>query len=146
MRVVVMDRELHEPLTILNIPSWLSPDPRENRMGEFMGRTISFHVPEKIEPFYRTPAVSPEKLLSRVTSITLEPVMRTTGTSPTNMRSEIIFWYAYANEPELALLLRAAFLPGQRNEMQMREKESEARGVLRGFAIALGMDDPDELF
>lgn len=146
MRVVVMDRELHEPLTILNIPSWLSPDPRENRMGEFMGKTIHFHVPEKIEPFYRTDAVAPEKLMSRHTSITLEPVMRTTGTSPTNMRQEIIFWYAYADQPELALLLRAAFLPGQVGEVQMRQKESEARGVLKGFGLALGMEDPDDLF
>jgi len=146
MRVVVMDRELHEPLTILNIPSWLSPDPRENRNGQFMGKTIFFHVPEKIDIFYRTDAVAPEKLMSRHTSITLEPVMRHTGTSPTNMKSEIIFWYAYADQPELALLLRAAFLPGQVGEVQMRQKESEARGVLKGFGLALGMEDPDDLF
>lgn len=147
MRVVVMDRELHEPLTILNIPSWLSPDPRENRNGQFMGKTVYFHVPVDIVPFYKTDFVAaPEKLMSRHTSITLEPVMRTTGTSPTNRQQEIIFWYAYADQPELALLLRAAFLPGQESEMQMREKESEARGVLRGFGLALGMEDPDDLF
>lgn len=147
MRLVVMDRELHEPLTIINVPNYLIPDPVRNPgMGGFVGHTINFMV-EPREIGYRTPIVdAPPKLEAYHTSITLEPVMRTTGTSPTNYRSEIIFWYAYANDPVMALRLRAAFLPGQVGEMQMRQREAEARGILRGFGLALGMDDPDELF
>lgn len=41
----------------------------------------------------------------------------------------IIFWYAYPNNPELALKLKAAFLPGQLGEVRRREREAYWRGV-----------------
>lgn len=146
MRIVVFDRELHEPLTIVNIPAGLMPRP--DASSSFMPRVIMFEV-EDPEIGYRTPIVPmdrPTRLITRRTTITLEPVCRTVGTNPGNHRSELLFWYAYADDPELALLLRAAFLPGQVGEMQMRQKEAEAKGILRGFGIAMGMQDPDDLF
>lgn len=42
--------------------------------------------------------------------------------------------------------LHEPLTPGQVGEVQMRQKESEARGVLKGFGLALGMEDPDDLF
>lgn len=148
MRIVVFDRELHEPLTTINVPNHMIPDPKVNpAAGAFLPRTIHFMTDPDRAIDYRSPIVAePTKMECYHTSITLEPVCRNTGTSPTNYRSEIIFWYAYANDPAMALILRAAFLPGQRNELQMREREAEAKGILRGFGIALGMQDPDDLF
>ena len=43
---------------------------------------------------------------------------------------EVLFWYAYADNPETALLLRAAFLPGQVSEVQKREALAALKGAL----------------
>lgn len=138
MRVTVMDRELHEPLTIINVPNSMVPDPVRNPGGGgFLPRRINFMLEPRL-PFYQTPIIDePPKLECYHTSITLEPVERITGTSPTNQRREIIFWYAYADDPELALRLRAAFLPGQVSEMQMREQEAQIEGMFRGVGIGI---------
>jgi hypothetical protein len=48
---------------------------------------------------------------------------------------EILFWYAYADDPETALLLRAAYLPGQVGDVQRREKVAYINGLLTGAAI-----------
>ena len=142
MRVTVMDRELHEPLTIVDVPISLVPDPVRNPTGgKFVSHRIMFALPPAV-PFYATPITADDspyvtQLRGRTTSITLEPVMRTTGTSPTNYKHEILFWYAYAEDPELALLLRAAFLPGQVSEMQMQAAEARIQGVFHGIGIGI---------
>ncbi len=51
-----------------------------------------------------------------------------------------LFLYGYALEPELALLLRAAFLPGQVGEVQRREKAAYFKGQ---FDLVFGRQPGD---
>lgn len=137
MRVTVMDRELHEPLTIVDVPFSLIP-----KGDGILPRRIYFDVPERV-PFYETKIRDqphPTRMMSRHTYIELEEVRRTTGRRPSGgWDSELLFWYAYAGDPELALLLRAAFLPGQVSELQMRETEARVSGLFEGIGIGLSM-------
>ena len=142
MRVTVMDRELHEPLTIVDVPISLIPQ-RIEGFGESVPRRIYFDVPVR-EVFYETKIrdapTGPTRMMSRHTYIELEEVRRTTGRNPNGgWHSELLFWYAYAGDPELALLLRAAFLPGQVGELQMRETEARVTGIFEGIGIGLSM-------
>lgn len=129
-RIVVMDEELHELLTVVDIPSALMPT---GRTGQFLADRIRFLAPEPV-PFYTTPAVpmGPTRMEGRVVTLKLEPVYRFNHQTQSK---ETIFYYAYADNPELALLLRAAFLPGQVGEMQMREAEARIRGMWEGVGI-----------
>lgn len=117
MRVVVFDRELHEALTVVEVPAWLAERAKDGVPIHFAPRAVfdPHEVPNAINATFK--------------QITLwfETVRR--GRS-----GEVLFWYAYADDPELALLLRAAFLPGQVGEVQHREKVAWLRGALSTLA------------
>lgn len=117
MRVVVFDRELHEPLTVLDVPNWLAARAKD-------GDRIRFAVPEDIAASYAE-VTAFEMADMRICSFTFEAVYRHSRNT-----KELLFWYAYADQPELTLKLRAAFLPGQLGEVQRRERQAWFMGLL----------------
>lgn len=118
MRVIVFDRELHEPLTIVNLPVHLF------EMGK-AGMPIAL-APERPMMAHPYAAGVPEVEDIEIVYLRLERVSR--GSS-----DNIIFWYAYADDPELALALRCAYLPGQLGDVRRRERASYLKGLLAAF-------------
>lgn len=116
-RIVVMDRELHEPLTIVKWPGWALKLGRE-------GHPVMFSVPRDLPTPGNMPKI-PTRLEIEHVVMTLESVR--------NSQGRLLFEFAYAYNPETALLLQAAFLPGQESEVQRREKSAHARGLLQGL-------------
>lgn len=118
MKVIVFDRELHEPLTVVNLPHKLF------EFGKQHGHRIYMPALEPIGygPQHFGEAVSPSPL--SVVSLELRAVYPSRECS-----GEPLFWYAYADQPELALILRAAFLPGQVGELKQREALAYIRGA-----------------
>lgn len=124
MRVIVFDRELHEALTIVEVPMSLAREAME-------GRRIYLAT----EPWLMSPRVyeaqqPPEPEPFKIVALSFEPVYR--GAS-----KELLFWFAYADNPELVLLLRAAFLPGQVSEVQQRERRAYVEGLFVGAGLGL---------
>lgn len=117
MRVIVFDRELHEPLTVANLPMWLF------EMGK-TGNPIALapQRPLKSSPY----PIANEIEDVEVCLLRLQRVRH--GHS-----DNVLFWYAYAEDPELALLLRCAYLPGQIGDVQRRERAAFFKGVLASF-------------
>lgn len=123
MRIIVFDRELHEPLTVVDIPHWLAEQAKS-------GQRIKLLPPQKLDPralFHEEPT---EMVQMQIVTLTFERVMR--GDSR-NGGAELLFWYAYADDPETALLLRCAYLPGQIGDVQRRQKAAFFEGLLTGF-------------
>lgn len=124
MRVIVFDKELHEPLTVVEVPKWLADQAKAGRPIRLIPQT------KIVTPLYSAAA---ERMEYQVVTLTFERVCRGGGhrnghyTEP-----ETLFWYAYADDPETALLLRCAFLPGQVGEVQRREKRAYIMGLLTG--------------
>lgn len=128
-RVIVMDREDHEPLTIVEISaSWF----RAIQNGTHP-KHIRLLIEEPLtpSPSYAEAMMNDEFQHLRTVMLSFERVSRATGGRRLDggYESEIIFWYAYADNPELALLLRAAFLPGQQGEVRRREKAAYLNGI-----------------
>ena len=126
-RVIVFDRELHEPLTIVNLPMALF------ELGK-AGQPIALEPQEDdVRIMSRT---QPTQRRKRVVYLTLEPVVRHVRARPhlqafgVRHETEDLFWFAYASNPETALLLRAAFLPGQLGEVRRREQVAWIKGAL----------------
>lgn len=126
MRVIIFDRELHEPLTIVEVPHKLAEEAKSGRPIHLMPPPPPFRLTAK-------PEKEPEFFDIKIVTLTFERVMR--GDSRTG--TETLFWYAYANDPETALLLRATFLPGQLGEVRRREKEAYVKGIFRGAGFEL---------
>lgn len=116
-----MDEELHETLTVVEIPASYI---REAAQG---GRAFIYMAPPP-DPVTVCRLLDDECacVSFEVVRLRLEPVMRGRSHEP-------IFWYAYAHNPELALKLRCAFLPGQIGEVQRREAEAYWRGAFAGL-------------
>ncbi len=116
--IVIMDMELHEPLTIVNIhPRYMA----DFESGERRGLELAFR-PEPMSILdgpvreYR-----PHHTHIRVQSVH-------------DSNYKILFWYAYATDPEAVLKVRSVFLPGQQTDVQDREREAFARGIVEAFA------------
>ena len=123
-RIVVLDQELHEALTVVEIPARFMRDVRS-------GRCYHFPVFEEDAYVARWSPAMNDTCSFRVCTLRFEAVMR--GDSRNGQ--ELLFWYAYADDPELALLIRAAFLPGQVGEVQRRQREAYFRGVFAGATL-----------
>lgn len=115
MRVIVFDRELHEPLTVVEVPHWLADQAKA-------GRPVRLAPPLSLPTSYAAVVANEECSMMPVVTLTFEPVYRGRSREP-------IFWYAYADDPETALLLRAAFLHGQVGEVRRREKVAYIKGL-----------------
>lgn len=118
MRIVLYDREDFEPITILELPPW-----RNYKMPD--GHMIRVAVmPEvSLAPHRGAPEFEPLKIVN----IQFERIVR----------REVTHWLAVTGDTESALLLRAAFLPGQQATVQRREQEAFAKGFYKGLSIAL---------
>ena len=116
MRVILFDPESYEPLTVVEIPAWLMKD------VELGVRRVRLPVPMNMrEWFTKSDIMNPVSM--SVVDLDMEPVRK--GNS-------IIYWMGLPTDPELALLLRAAFLPGQQTELQRREATAFIEGVFAG--------------
>ena len=117
-RIVVMDEELHEALTVVDVPIDFL---REVESGK-RGRYIRLALDREVEATVYDPARDGTlDLDSHITVFRLEEVRR---------QRDRLFWYAYALDPTAALRVRAAFLPGQEREVQRREGIAHSRGVM----------------
>lgn len=119
MRIVLYDREDFEPITILELPHW-----RNYKMPD--GHMIRVAVMPEISlaPY----PSAPEFELLKIVSIQFERIVR---------RDDVTHWLAVTGDTESAMLLRAAFLPGQQATIQRREQEAFAKGFYKGLSIAL---------
>lgn len=127
MRIVLFDRELHEALTVIDVPTTFIRAVEARERAPY----ICLHAPRFVDLASCWREVETLTMAEiRVVRISLEPVMRGRGReiSP-------IFWYGYPDDPELALELRAAFLPGQLGEVQRREKDAFWRGAFAGAVL-----------
>lgn len=124
MRIIVFDRDLHEPLTVVNIPHWLAEQAKA-------GMRVQLAPPPKQRASFDVAYQDIAEMASidiKAVTLTFEPVFRGEGRTP-------IFWYAYADDPETALLLRCAYLPGQVGDVQRREAKAYVSGVFAGFGL-----------
>lgn len=117
-----MDKDQAEPLTVVEIPSGLMREVEKGR------RYISMPVPTDFLAWFthldEVPNV-PEQCSIRVVHLRMEPIQQYKD----GVRS-VLHWQAVPEEEELALLLRAAFLPGQTNELRRRESQARFQGML----------------
>lgn len=119
MRVVVMDEDMREPITVVEIPARLigECERRERRI-------ITLAAPMQMDAWFtmldQVPNVPEQATISHV-HLRMEPIYK---------GSDVLYWVAVPEDPALALLLRAAFLPGQLNELQRREKQAWFQGAI----------------
>ena len=123
-RIVVMDEELHESITVVDIPASFIRDVESGKAPPWI---VMLPPPEPVSVFTK-PETAAQFMPIRQVGLRLERVMRGRDPKP-------LFWYAYADDPVLALELRAAFLPGQLGEVQRREREAYWRGAFAGLAV-----------
>ena len=114
MHAVLYTHQL-EPITVIDIPMWLW-----DRLGR--GEVIRLAVQEPIS-FLPASAPPPAEIRTRVVSIFGEKFRR---------REHEALMLFTADE-ENALLLLAEFLPGQRGEVQNRERSAFAGGFLKAL-------------
>jgi hypothetical protein len=110
MRVIVFDRELHEPLTVIDMPHDVFE--RAKR-----GQRICFAVSRQLNAadFRRQQHDAPPEF--EHVQLELTPVWEGGRVGD---RDRILYWTAYADNPEAALLLRSTLLPGQLGDLERR--------------------------
>ena len=120
MRVVVMDEDMREPLTVVEIPMHLM-----RKVEEGM-RCIRLPVPTTFDAWFtmldKVPKVTDVAI--RIVELRMEPIMK---------GHDVLYWNAIPNDTTLALLLRAAFLPGQMTELRRREAQAWFQGAVAGL-------------
>lgn len=121
-RIVVMDEELHESITVVDIPGSFIRDVESGKVPPWI---VMLPPPGPVKLTYSAEEIA-QPMPFRQVRLRLERVMRGRDPKP-------LFWYAYADDPVLALELRAAFLPGQLGEVQRREREAYWRGAFAGL-------------
>jgi hypothetical protein len=114
MRAVLFDDDTMEPLTVLNIPMWAHDRLRE-------GERIHVPVPERSFALgFDRSAPVPECVPIRTVTVWFERFIR-------NGEKH---WMLMTRDSENALKLKAVFLPGQNAEVQRRERDAFAEGLL----------------
>lgn len=140
-RIVVMDAELHEALTVVEIPASIM---RDVQTGEMRWVFLMPPPPRLSASDFYSPLNPPPARMAipNPVRLSMECVFRGSGGDARRPppqgqgeRSTPLFWYAYADDPELALTLRAAFLPGQLGEVQRRQQEAYWRGAFMGMSL-----------
>jgi len=112
---VIYTRDL-EPITIIEVPMWAWE--RFKR-----GEHVMFRVPEKLTLEHMRGMLADLKMPRRIVAITAERLR--VG----NAESLMLF------ASDEALGLEATFLPGQRGEVQRRERRAYCAGLFDGFFI-----------
>ncbi len=127
MRVIVMDKEMREPLTIVDIPASLM---REVERGE--RSYIAMAVPVDFMAWRAGADLvpnAPETIALRRVHLNMEKIVKGGSRGP-NGGWDVLFWTATPDDEDLALLLRAAFLPGQVTELRRREMQQWFLGAV----------------
>lgn len=121
MRIVVMDEDMREPITVVEIPMSLMRQVQEGV------REVRMSVPTSMEAWFTMADKIPnvEMATVRIVSLRMEPIYR---------GYDILHWVAVPNDPTLALLLRAAFLPGQVTELRRREAQAWFQGAFSAIS------------
>lgn len=123
MRIVVMDEDMREPITVVEIPMYLMRGVQEGKR-----RHITLAAPVTMDAWFtmldKIPDI-PEQTTVRHVHLRMEPIYK---------GREILYWTAVPDNPELALLLRAAFLPGQMTEMRRREAQAWFHGAVAALS------------
>lgn len=121
MRIIVMDEDMSEPLTVVEVPQSLM-----NRVETGM-RYICIPVPVTMQAWFtnldKIPNVTDPAI--SVVKLRMEPIC-----TSRNGERQVLFWTAIPDNPTLALLLRAAFLPGQMTELRRREAQAWFQGAM----------------
>jgi len=126
MRIIVFDREMAEPLTIVEIPASAMREIENGRRYWIMP------VPVTMRSWMTLDDKTPWALETLPTvALRFEPIMK-----HEHGEGRVLYWIATPDNEELSLLLRAAFLPGQLTEVRRREMQ-------RWFQGALGAPPPD---
>lgn len=120
MRVIVFDRELHEPLTVVEMPFDLF---ERGKRGERIRMIPEQLLDERALREWMSPATEVPHIEWQFITLRLEEVRKGRG-------GETLFWFAYADNETLALRLRAAFLPGQVGELRVQRQRAWADGVM----------------
>lgn len=116
MRTVIYTEDMI-PITVVDIHSDLIRQMQS-------GRPIKLEVPSPSR------VVSPREPVTRILNIKcvilyMEPLQRNGRRS----------WLCFTKDEESALILRAAFLPGQLSEVRRREEANYWMGVFQGFTM-----------
>jgi hypothetical protein len=118
MRCVVYDPQDLEPLTVVDVPQVFI---RELERGK-RGPLLRFPIWEEV-----------------TFTIPNEPILNLLRTADVLMerfcRGEVWTWCASALNPEVCLLMRSDFLPGQRREVNRREREAFVSGLMTAFGM-----------
>lgn len=125
MRIVVMDKEMREPLTIVDIPAHLMRQVEDGMPCIVLPVPASFRAWVSGYDFVPNAPMTDE--LRRVV-LRMEKIVK--SKSYPERGCEILFWTATPDDEDLALLLRAAFLPGQVTELRRREMQQWFMGAL----------------
>lgn len=122
MRTVVYDAEDYEPITVIDVPASYI---REIEAGRRQPRLVfPVYAPLRLwEPMLDMS----EPAVSHTCEVMFEPIHRGRG-------SKRFMWLCTTTNGETALLLSAAFLPGQRGELNERLRQAFMSGLLTAMA------------
>jgi hypothetical protein len=121
-----MDKDMSEPLTIVEVPIELM------RRVEQGLPYIRLPVPMNMMAWVTQLDKIPNVISTAMDIVTLK-MEKIVGRRNGSERVEILYWTATPDSEELALLLRAAFLPGQLTELKRRELQSWFIGAIGGL-------------
>lgn len=125
-RVVVYDPDDHEPITVVEIPIEYMTEIREGKRRHV---ELIAQKPVSIREVLVGAAMG-ETAYYRTLRLRFEPIVR--GNHRDGI--ETLFFLAYPDDTELALILRCAFLPGQYGEVQRREAKARFEGLMAGLS------------
>jgi hypothetical protein len=116
MRTVLYAHDM-EPITVLELTPWAADFlAKRGEVRLAIQRPVAVHV---------MPPIEPPDFRSWQVLLTAEWFVR---------RGER-HMFVFTSDEENAMLLRAAFLPGQRGELRERENAAMAQGFLKAFAL-----------
>jgi hypothetical protein len=107
MRAAIFNRD-GDLVTVVDIPQWAVTMLKDGRC---------LRLPERIQPPTPAELVDPP-LMTRMRAVSLRALNRTATALE-------------CDDDETALLVQAAFAPGQVHELQRRERNAEGRGALK---------------
>jgi hypothetical protein len=121
MRCVIYDPEDMEPLTIFDVPGEYL---RALERGQFPN-PIRFPIREPMEWRPWVGAEEPTMPEMKVASVLFEKLHR----------NGVVVWTGMAMNPEVCLLLKSDFLPGQQKEVLAERRKGFAEGFLEAFKL-----------
>ena len=119
MNTVIFDPEDLEPITVINVP------PQFIREIEQGVRPPYLRFACHIQPHYLTDEIIMEG--PKIAEVRFEPLVY----------GDLRKWMAFAMNPEICLLLKSVFLPGQSAAIQDERKQAMAKGFLKGLSLAV---------